>query len=405
MKILRIRAYSEPEQFTGVHMMRDLDSAFANAGFVTNDLTPMPTRGVSKEVRKQYRHKKKEASYDGHLITYRFSMFPEPKATKWRMLRYLLCNALEYLIAQKFTDVDVLYSASTPPTQGAMCAFLKKKLNTPFIYELQDVFPDSLVAAGITTKESRLYRIGQKLEKLTYESADKIIVISESIKKNLLSKGVSEEKLVVIPNWVDTDKIRPIPKEENRLFEDYDIDRSKFIVLYAGNFGEAQGTEVILKAAKLLENEKGICFVLFGGGANFGQAKATAQTLSNVMIFPLLPQERVSEVYSLGDVALITCKPGTGNSSMPSKTWSIMACNTPIIASYDINSELNDILLENQAGCCVPPSDEHQLAKAIVEAYQNRRYRSESVARNYILSKVSKNICTQMYVDTIISVC
>lgn len=404
MKILRIRAYSEPEQFTGVHMMRDLDSAFANAGFVTNDLTPMPTRGVSKEVRKQYRHKKKETSYDGHLITYRFSMFPEPKATKWRMLRYLLCNALEYLIAQKFTDVDVLYSASTPPTQGAMCACLKKKLNTPFIYELQDVFPDSLVAAGITTKESRLYRIGQKLEKLTYESADKIIVISESIKKNLLSKGVSEEKLVVIPNWVDTDKIRPVPKEENRLFEDYGIDRSQYIVLYAGNFGEAQGTEVILKAAKLLENEKGICFVLFGGGVNFDLAKATAQTLSNVVIFPLLPQERVSEVYSLGDVALITCKPGTGHSSMPSKTWSIMACNTPIIASYDINSELNDILLENQAGCCVPPSDEHQLAKAIVEAYQNRRHRSESVARNYILSKVSKEICTNQYIAVLKSV-
>ena len=87
-------------------------------------------------------------------------------------------------------DADAIFVQSTPPTQGAMAAIIKKKKKIPFIYNLQDVFPDSLVGAGMATEKSIVYRIGRKIEDYTYRNADRIIVISNDIKENIINKGV-----------------------------------------------------------------------------------------------------------------------------------------------------------------------------------------------------------------------
>ena len=78
------------------------------------------------------------------------------------------------------------------------------------------------------------------------------------MKKNIMDKGVPEEKIEVISNWIDTEKVQPVSKENNRLYDEFGISRDKFLVVYAGNFGAAQGADVVLEAAGLLENEKDI---------------------------------------------------------------------------------------------------------------------------------------------------
>lgn len=402
MKVLRLPAYCLPEKIASSHLQADRLEGFAKAGIDVEIHTPTPTRGVDKQTRKQYAQKRYEQMHDGHVRIYRFRMFGEGRNPLLRAFRYVLTNVVQYCKGCHAKNVDVIYASSTPPTQGVLCGWVKKRLsrkykkNVPMVYNLQDVFPDSLVTAGMTKEGSLLWKIGRKVENLTYQYADKIIVITEAMKRNIMEKGVPEEKISVIPNWIDVDAVQPVKKEDNRLFEEFGIDRDKFTVVYAGNFGAAQGARVVLEAARRLPQ---VQFVIFGGGAEFDDAKKLAEELPNVIINGLLPQERVSEVYSLGDVCLITCKKGVGTSGMPSKTWSIMACNTPIIAAFDTDSELAEILKKSNAGICVEPENAQVLADAISLQMQS----DEKIVdgRDYVCNNASKDAAVNRYIAVI----
>ena len=400
MKILFVNAYFYPENIAFSHLEKDIIEGLQNAGHEIFVICPTPTRGVSDEVHNEYKRRKRE-DLNGIKI-HRFSAPKEGKNPIIRAFRYFWCNLREYQIGKGYRDIDAVFAVSTPPTQGWIAGKLAKKLKVPFIYSLQDVFPDSLVTTGLVGKDSLIYEIGAKIERKTYRLCSKIIVISESIRNNLIDKGVDESKLTVITNWIDTDKVYPIPKHENKLFEEFGIDREKFNVVYAGNFGASQGAGVILKAAELLKDNDEISFIIFGGGAEFASAQEYVKQhdLSNVFIHPLLPLERSAEVYSLGDVALITCKKGVGKAGMPSKTWSIMACGTPIIAAFDIDSELAQILNDSKAGTCVEPENPASLAEAIATAaLGDEMITTENPGIDYVVACASKHICVERYVN------
>ena len=403
MNILFLNAYYAPEQISFSHLERELLEALVEDGHHIHVVCPTPTRGVSDEVARQYKDKKRETDYDGHVEVRRFSAPREGKNPLIRAFRYFWCNWRTYRIGKKYKGIDAVFAVSTPPTQGYMAGRVAKKLSCPMIYSLQDVFPDSLVTTGLTREGSLLWKVGRWVEKKTYRLCTKIIVISEACRKNLLDKGVPKEQMILIPNWVDTERILPVEREGNALLSELGLDGSKFLAVYAGNFGAAQGADVVVRAAELLKDDPEIQFVVFGGGALFGDACSLAQSmgLENITMNPLLPQERVPEVYSLGDVALITCKRGVGSSGMPSKTWSIMACNTPIVAAFDTDSELAELLKDSGAGTCVEPEDAEALAAAIREAKKaSRDAQSRGTGpRAYVCENASANVCTKKYID------
>ncbi len=409
MRILKLSPYFFPEQISSTHLTDDLHEAFEKNGFKIEVHTPIPTRGVSKEVREKYSKIKHEKLYNGSVSVNRFSMFQEKKNPFLRAIRYILVNFIQYFKGCSSKNIDIIFAASTPPTQGMLCALVKKKLSkkygykVPFIYQLQDIFPDSLVNAKLAKKDGILWKIGRMIEDYTYRNSDKIIVISESMKKNILNKGVPENKIEVISNWIDINSVYPILKEENFLFEKLNLSRKEFLVVYAGNFGAAQGTDIIFEVAKKLEKYKNLKFVLFGGGAYFEQAKQKNKDMRNIVINDLLPLKYVSQVYSLGNIALITCKKGTGMAGMPSKTWSIMACNTPIIASFDINSELEYILKESGSGICVEAEDTEKLKNAIESKYKEflLGIETEVNTREYVKNHASKEVCVNKYIKII----
>ena len=394
MRILFLNAYFFPEKIAFSHLEQDLIEGFLTDGHEICVLCPTPTRGISMETARQYSKVKEEVLYDGRVQVKRFWAPREGCNPIVRAFRYIWCNFRQYQIGKKYKGLDIIFAVSTPPTQGFLGGKLCKKLSCSMIYNLQDVFPDSLVTTGLAKKDSLLWKIGRKIEDYTYRNADKIIVISNAMKENILAKGVPEEKIAVIPNWIDVESVKPVDKQNNRLFEEYSIDNEKFTVVYAGNLGAAQGADVVLEAAKMLPD---IQFVIFGGGTGFEKAKQEAQKLPNVIVHPLLPQERVPEVYSLGDICLITCKKGVGSSGMPSKTWSIMACNRPIVAAFDTDSELSEILKSANAGICVEPENAELLAQAIGEMKENtHRYTG---GRDYVCKNASRTVCVSKYVE------
>ena len=410
MKILRLGTYYYPETTAASHLVDDLFQGMVEANMELSIYVPFPSRGISNEVRNAYKNRKKEILYDGHVTINRFSMIKEGNNPLQKGLKYLLSSISEYFLGIKEKDVDVVFCSSTPPTQGMLSALVAKKLSKkrgkkiPFVYNLQDIFPDSLVYTGMAHKGGVLWKIGRKIEDFTYKNADKIIVISQGFKRNIMEKGVPEEKIEVISNWIDLDSVHPVERKDNSLITEFNLDPNKFIVVYAGNFGAAQGADIVLKVAKELVEEKNIQFVIFGGGPYFKDAQREADELDNVFIHELMPQDRISEVYSLGDVALITCKAGTGKAGMPSKTWSIMACNTPIIASFDTDSDLADVIINSGAGCCVEPENVQALVEAILNQYNAWKNGSseKSDLRTYVEHNASKEVCVARYIDCIL---
>lgn len=405
MNLLFLDAYYEPETIAYTHLEKDLLEGLAEEKNQIQIICPIPTRGISAQIRKKYKRRKHEKMYDGRVKIKRFWAPKEGKNPIIRAFRYFWCNFRTLQMAARIKNVDVVFSNSTPPTQGMLSVRVAGKLSkkykrkVPFIYNLQDIFPDSLINTGLTRKGSFLWKIGRRIENYTYKFADKIIVISEGFKRNIMDKGVAEDKIEVISNWIDLNSVHPVDRHENKLINEFPIDPKKFLVVYAGNFGAAQGADIILKVAEKLKHETNIQFVIFGGGAYFEEAQKEAEKLDNIFIHELMPADRISEVYSLANVAIITCKPGTGNAGMPSKMWSIMACNTPIIASFDMDSDLGKLLTSLEAGKCVEPGNVNVLMDSIKEEYfawktgNKRRINS----RKYVFENASREQCIKRY--------
>lgn len=406
MRILKLSGYFYPEQISSSHLTRDLQEAYLDAGFTFVNYVPTPSRGVSDAVREEYKKRRYEEYEDGRVIVHRFSMFREGKNPIQRALRYVLVNVKQYFRGRRAKGIDLILSGSTPPTQGLLCGLVKKKLKVPFVYNLQDIFPDSLVNARMTKKGSLIWKIGRKIEDFTYRSADKIIVISEGFKRNIMEKGVPEEKIVVIPNWVDATEVYPVPREENVLFARYGLDPSRFYVCYSGNIGHSQNLPLLLETARILHDElPRCCFVLIGAGAAKAELeKAIAQQgIDNIILLPFQPYEIIAHGFSLGDAGLVISKPGIGGSSVPSKTWSIMAAQRPVIASFDADSELFQLVQEQNVGMAVPAGDARALTeaiKAIEKDPEGARAMGER-GRQYVVNNLSREKCTAMYVQTV----
>ena len=407
MRILQLAGYFFPEKAASIYLEENRYEAFSNAGFKTIVYAARPQRGLTEEEYQEYKNKKLEMMYNGGVEVHRFAMYREGKNAVLRAFRYFLISVVQLWKGIWAKDIDLIYVASTPPTQGALAALVKKCKKVPFVYNLQDIFPDSLAGTGLAKKGGLLWKIGRAIENFTYGNADKIIVISQDFKKNIMAKGVSEDKIVVVYNWVDQNAVKDIPRSENKLFAMYGLDPSKFYVTYNGNIGLTQNMDMLLEVAKSLEANENIHFVLVGNGAYLEQVKQIVadRNISNVHLLPFQPYEDISHVFSLGDVSLVISKPGVGENSVPSKTWSIMSASRPVLANFDEN-ELKTIIEENNCGIFTKAGDKVAFTDAILKLYNDRDLCKEygRNGRQFVMDNLTKEIGTQKYVDVIKSV-
>lgn len=404
MRILAFNAYYAPEKAASIYLPQNIYEGFAGHGWETSLFVPVPTRGVDKETRRYYQRHRKEIRVNGNLKITRMRLYREGRNPVLRAVRYVLMNIM-FLLKAVHIKADVIFVQSTPPTQGAMAAVIKKMKKIPFVYNLQDVFPDSMVNAGMTEKGSLIWKIGRAIENFTYKNADRIIVISENMKRLLLEKGVSADKIEVVYNWVETEKVVPVARENNYLFDKYDLDRDGFYVVYAGNLGLAQNVDVILETAKLLEKTPKMRFLIFGQGVLKHNCEQKAQQLNihNISFYDLLPYDQVSYVYSLGNVGIVSCKEGFGGSALPSKTWSIMAAGSVVVASFDEHTELQDIIESNGIGLFCRADEATLLVEAIMQLYEDTASCTSmgQKARNYVEKRRSREYGVSEYIRVV----
>ena len=396
MKLLIPFSYYYPEQCAGIYVVDDLMHAAAENGISSLLTAPTPTRNVPADARWE----KDVYLCDGLVHIHRFPMYGEGKNPVLRALRYFFCECvqLHYLL---WKDYDVAFIDSTPPIQGLKLPFVRLFRKKPIVYNAQDLFPETLSGAGLAKSGGFLWRIGMWVSRVTFRNSDMISAISEDIKRGIVARGIPEEKVDVVYNWVDEKAVCPVDKADNPLFEEFGLARDRFTVVYAGNLGNAQNISIILDAASALP---AVQFAVFGTGGLEERIRERIQNerLGNVRLYPLQPVERVRYVYSLGDACVVSCKAGFGGSAMPSKTWSIMACGRPVLASFD-EGELKDILEKNDCGVFTHAGNAQEFVEAIKSFAENpARCKEMGVnARHFILANLTKEVGTKKYVDVI----
>ena len=247
-----------------------------------------------------------------------------------------------------------------------------KRKNMRVVSMLQDVWPDNAVQSQIIKSKSILYNLFEKKQKKVYMLSDKIICISDDMKEFILSKGVSNNKLEVIYNWGYSDEACHINWEENNFVKKYNFDNSFFYAVYAGNIGRMQNIELIIDAAKQLDGFKKIKFLIIGEGAMLSAIKEKCQDSSNIILLPFQPSELATSIYSMADVNLITLVPGAIKTALPSKTGVVLSCGKPIIMTIESNSKFASIIKNFRAGAISNPYDPCDLARKIVELYNNK---------------------------------
>lgn len=262
---------------------------------------------------------------------------------------------------------DVIFVYHPPLTVGAIAWVLHRLWRVPFLYQIQDMWPETLEATGMLTNPRILNMVG-RFAKRVYAEAGAIAVISPGFRDNLIQKGVPPEKIVLIPNWVDTEVYHPIPRD-SQLAEDLGL-ANTFNVMFAGNVGEAQGLETVLEAAELLCDLPEVQFVIVGDGIAMPNLRTSAEArhLRNVRFLGRYPGNAMPALYALADVLLVHLKDDPlFRITIPHKILSYMASGKPVLAA--VAGDAADVVLEVGAGIHCPPQDPAALAQAVRDFY------------------------------------
>lgn len=292
--------------------------------------------------------------------------------------------------------------AMSPPLTLGLTGWLASRLRRcPLIFNIQDVFPDAAVETGAITN-TRIIAIARWLERVSYERSDVVVVLSNDLKDNVAAKvrDRHKHKVVVIPNFVDAERITP----HDRLtpFRRELGIGDETVVMYAGNVGYSQSLEMLIEAARKMPN---VTFVINGDGSAREELEHKSQGVSNLKFSGYQPRERVPEVLATADIHVVPLRAGLGAVSVPSKTYSILAAARPIVAAIDAGTEVTRIVASSGAGVCVPPDSPQEFAEAIAQLVADRdkaRLCGEQ-GRKWVETHVSPSAVAHSYIDVIAS--
>ena len=271
---------------------------------------------------------------------------------------------LAAVVAFRLPRPDVIVAETDPPLLGALAAVLKRRWGCGLVYNVQDLYPDIAEVTG-GVRNPFLLELLRRANDYAYERADLIVTLGHDMAQRIVDKGVPTGKVVVVPDWVDCGRIRPL--ESNPFRRNFG---EKFVVMYSGNIGLSQQLEAVLEAADRLRDDERILFAMIGEGARkkWLEERARAMGLPNVIFLPYQPQENLGESLSAADLHLIPLAPGAAGCLVPSKIYGILAAGRPFIAMMEENAEVAQIAREDAVGFVVRPGDVDALIRAIREA-------------------------------------
>jgi colanic acid biosynthesis glycosyl transferase WcaI len=269
----------------------------------------------------------------------------------------------------RFRKGDTVVVVTNPPTlpfaaltaawiRGARCVLL-----------VHDVYPDVLVATGWFSRGSLVTRMIRAIQRGLYRSMHKIVVIGRDMEALLGRQLIRRDRIVIISNWADLADVQPADRARNALLAQFGL-ADKFVVQYSGNMGRTHGLENLLEAIEKLRAHEGIHFLLIGSGAKklWVEQRAAGRRLANMTVLPYQPRDALAISLNACDLAVISFAPGMAGVSVPSRMYNVMAAGKPILAIADPNSELAQVVREDDIGWVVTPDKPEEIVDAILAA-------------------------------------
>ncbi|HEY9798580.1 MAG TPA: glycosyltransferase family 4 protein [Leptolyngbyaceae cyanobacterium] len=371
---MRILIYSynyAPEPIGIAPLITELAEGLVKKGHEVRVVTGMPNY-PQRRIYEGYRGKLYLTEFTNGVVVQRSYVWirPEPSLID-RLLLEVSFVLTSFVHALKGKRPDVILLTAPPLPVSIPAALLGWIHSAPVVLNLQDILPDAAVHVGLL-KNPKLIRVFEVLEKFAYRNATKISVIADGFAENLRSKNVPEEKIEQIPNWVDVNFIRPMPKENNGFRAAHQL-TGKFVALYAGNIALTQGLTTVINAAVRLRHIPDIAIVIVGEKKALDQLQLYRDTCkaTNVILLPFEPREKLPEMLAAADIGLVVQKRNVISFNMPSKIQVLLASGLAIVASVPPNGTAARAVEESGGGMVVPPEDPGALAATILELYDN----------------------------------
>jgi len=398
MHIMLMAQCYAPEEVSAAVLITELATDLVKRGHQVTLVTGAPSYPYGR-VFPGYQNRAYHVEWLDGVRVVRTWSYISPHKTFWRRaLHYTTYSATAFYGGLFAGRPQVLVSFSPPLTLGISAWLLSRLWRVPWILQLEDLYPEAAIAAGVLKSRTAI-AFFSAMARFLYGRASHISVIAETFRQHLLQIGVHPKRITVIPVWADPDIVRPMPKE-NGFREHYGL-KGRFVVLYSGNIGLTSCLEDVLDVAVLLQNNPSVCFVIVGEGVRKPalEQRAQAEQLKNVLFLPFQPRERFPEMMAAADLSVVTLSPSSSRSSLPSKTFNIMASARPILAITPSNSEVAQLVQRARCGVNVPPAHSRLLAETIISLQAQPEQLTEmgNNGRTELLASFSRARCIDMY--------
>ena len=323
-----------------------------------------------------------------------------------RTLNYLSYMLAAVCVAPFLSNFDVVLSTSPQFFNGLAGYPVSRFKRAPWILEIRDLWPESIVAVGAITNRP-VIRFLEGLELFAYRKADHLVALTDAFKAHILAKGISSKQVTVIKNGADFSLYKKPPHGHTNLLRELGLE-GKFVASYFGTHGMAHHLETVLEAALELKEWKDIVFLLIGDGAERNRlvTMRDEKKLSNVLMLEQQPKENMPELWSLSSVSLVLLKKSAlFKTVLPSKIFESMAMERPVILG--VEGESAELVLSAGGGICIEPESSKDLAIQVLKLYRNPTLRQElgSSGRRYVLEHFDRQVLARRYADVMQLVC
>lgn len=401
MRIAYVSQYFPPEPGAPAARVSELSAAWVRAGHDVTVLTGLPNHPAGV-IPPEYRGRPLfREDYQGVKVVRSWLYAAANRGRVRRSLAYASFAVSATLFGQLFIEQPDIVVATSPQFLVAMAGrAISLPRRVPFVFEVRDLWPESIVAVGALPAGHPVIRGLEVVEKHLYRVADAIVVVTDSFERKLAERGVDPDKIHVIKNGVDL--ARFVPGTRDTALRARLGWQERFIVAYVGTHGMAHALGSVLDAALQLRSRGDVGFLFVGDGAERPalEQRAKDERLDNVRFLGALPREQMPEVYATADACVVPLRrTELFTTVIPSKIFEILASERPILLSVD--GEARSIVEASGGGRFLPPEDAAALASAVGQLADNRGLCREMGARgrDYVLREFDREALARSYLE------
>ncbi len=363
LRVVILNQYYVPDVASTGQLLSELAEYLAREGAHVNVISTQPSYGPPETRTGCPRFAVENGIRVTRMWTTRFSK-NSPVGRTINSLTFLVQLLARLLFRGEWEEV-FLYTTN-PPYLGVIGAIISIFRKHPYVVLLHDSYPQLTVLVGMIKAGGLIERFWNRCNRFMYKRAEQSIVLCKAAQKLVCETyDISPDRVHIVHNWANPDKIKDKPKAENDFAKEHGL-VEPFTVLYSGNLGLYYEFETILRAAELLKDENfRLVFIGAGGKRDWIAEQIEKRELTNTLLLPYQPFERLPDSLTACDASLVTIQEGVEGISYPSKLYASLAVGQPILAISEPGSELYDQVVGNDVGYWFELGDAAGLADRI----------------------------------------